>query len=367
MKVIEWIKEKGFQSLTDELGIVVKFVDDLVVLNYNQIDSPKTHPVVVECRSLILEKESLKVVSRSFERFFNLGEALDTTPAIDWSKAVVAEKVDGSLIKIYHHKGVWNVATRGTTYAEGECMGHGVTFCELVYKALGVKDKEEFQAKCEASLLDKRTTYIFELTCIENRVVKRYSGYTLHYLGARKNATGVYISEYEEDVVQVLGAKLINKYSFSSESDCIDSASVLKDLDEGYVVYQDGVPVCKIKSPAYVATHHIRGEGLNPKRAAELVLSGEVDEYLKYFPEDMDFIQPYIDTKNSIEAEMESVYNHTKWIEDQKEFAVKVKQYPFSAVLFKARLSASSVKKAFKSQSDSYKLKLILDTIGEEK
>lgn len=74
MRVIEFIKNHGIQALTEEYAISVKKVDDLLVLNYNQIDSPKTHPLVIECRSLILESETLKVVSRGFDRFFNIYE-----------------------------------------------------------------------------------------------------------------------------------------------------------------------------------------------------------------------------------------------------------------------------------------------------
>lgn len=83
MKVIEFIKqngtdaesiEAGLKALTEQFAISVKKVDDLLVLNYNQIDSPKTHPYVIECRSLIMEAGTLKVVSRSFDRFFNIYE-----------------------------------------------------------------------------------------------------------------------------------------------------------------------------------------------------------------------------------------------------------------------------------------------------
>lgn len=74
MQVIEFIKQNGLEALTEQFAISVKKIDDLLVLNYNQIDSPKTHPIVIECRSLILEAKTLKVVSRSFDRFFNIYE-----------------------------------------------------------------------------------------------------------------------------------------------------------------------------------------------------------------------------------------------------------------------------------------------------
>lgn len=359
MQVIEFIKQHGTQALTEEYAISVKKVDDLLVLNYNQIDSPKTHPLVIECRSLILEAETLKVVSRGFDRFFNYGEALNVMPEIDFSKAVAHEKVDGSLIKIYNHKGRWYVSTRGTAYAESDCMGYGVTFAELVYKALGVANDDEFQVRCRLSDLWHGFTYIFELTSVENRVVKRYEGYKLHYLAARENKSGRYASDTEKETALRFGAEEIQEYRFDSVDECMNTVKSLKNLDEGYVIYQDGEPICKMKSPAYVAVHHIRGEGLNPKRIMQLVLSGEEDEYLTYFPDDAEVMEPYIEAYGVMIIDLRNAYRATKHIEDQKEFAIAVAKSPFKAVLFTARSRGLSYMEALKAQRDSNQVELL--------
>lgn len=366
METIKFIRDKGFAALTEELGISVKFVDDLAVLNYNQIESPKTHPIVIECRSLILNKNTLQVVSRSFDRFFNLGEAQNVMPVIDWSRAEVFEKVDGSLIKIYHHNGMWQIATRGTAYAESDCMGYGITFRELVYKALDVVDDDEFQELMKRSHLDCNMTYIFELTSVENRVVRHYSGYNLHFLASRYNDWKYnYTSQDEREWLQSDDCplrhriKFAKRFNFTSETDAVDSAAQLKDLDEGYIVYQDGVPVCKIKSPAYVAVHHLRGEGLNPKRISELVLSGEQDEYLKYFPEDAAVIQPYASAYNRMMCDMIDVYYNVKDIPDQKDFALAIADRPFKGVLFNARSKGLGVSHSFDQQRLSFKIEML--------
>jgi len=149
MKTIEFIKANGLQALTEQLGIAVKpFVtpegDTLYLLDYNQIDSPKTDPIVMECRSLILDSE-FNVVSRSFDRFFNYGEAQNVMPEIDWSKAVVYPKIDGSLIKIYNYKGTWYVSTRGMAFADSKVNGFDMTFKDLVMKALDVESEEKLR------------------------------------------------------------------------------------------------------------------------------------------------------------------------------------------------------------------------------
>lgn len=361
MQVIEFINEHGLEALTEQLAISVKKVDDLLVLNYNQIDSPKTHPIVMECRSLILEAGTLKVVSRSFDRFFNYGEALNVMPEIDWNKAVAYEKVDGSLIKIYCHKGYWYISTKGTAYGESDCMGYGVTFEQLVWKALDCYNHDDFQHKCNKFLWEG-FTYILELTSVENRVVKRYEGYKLHYLACRSNWNGRYIHS-EKDQALMFGAHEIKEYRFDTPEACVRTARELKDLDEGYVIYQDGVPIAKIKSPAYVAVHHIRGEGLNPKRIMQLVLVNEQDEYLTYFPEDRDVFVPYTTGMELLDIHMGCVYDALRGIEDQKEFALKAKNFPFSAALFKARAANISIWDAFSSQRDVYQMEILKDYV----
>src|SRR3990167_1264052 len=105
MKVIQYLKEFGIDKLKEEFFIKVKeYEEGLLVLNYDQINKPTTHPIVMECRGLILDK-NFNIVSRSFDRFFNLGEATETQEHIDISKAYLHDKIDGSLIKIYRWNG----------------------------------------------------------------------------------------------------------------------------------------------------------------------------------------------------------------------------------------------------------------------
>lgn len=357
MQVLQYIKENGIQKLNEEFGIMVKLYDEgLYVLNYDQINSPKANPIVMECRGLIID-HNFNIVSRSLDRFFNLGEQPDTQVHLDWSKAECAEKVDGSLIKIYNWKGTWYCSTRGTAFAESNC-NFGDSFKSLIFKALDCDDEGEFQHLCNL-WLDADWTYILELTCRENRVVKSYDGYTLHYLASRHNQSSEFGDDYEKQAALMIGAREINAYKFSSVDDCINTAKHLPDLEEGYVVYQAGKPVCKVKSPAYVAVHHIRGEGLSPKRIMQLVLINEQDEYLNYFPEDEKFFTPYVEALQELLNDIVVVYDRFEGIIEQKEFALSVKDYPFSGVLFQARQKKKDVIETFHEQSEAFKMKLL--------
>lgn len=361
MKVQQFLREKGVQALTDELGIKVRIDGEFMTLNYCQINSPKTDPIVMECRGLTLHKDTFEVISRGLDRFFNLGEALNVMPQIDWKNAQVFEKVDGSFIKIFNYQGKWYISTRGVAGAETDCMDYGVTFKELVLKALDCADDNEFQKYCNVMCLNVEVTYICELTCVENRVVKHYTGYNLYFLAARQNDTGSYRSGVEREWIfsecnlRCNKFKDVKSFNFGNEKECREACAVLKDLDEGYIVYQDGVPVCKIKSPAYVAIHHIRGEGLNNRRCIELVLSGEVDEYLSYFETDRHILEKYIDAYTALKCDIYIAYLETLAIEDQKEFAKAVAKYHFKACLFTARRDNIHVFKAFDKQRLCYR------------
>ena len=346
--------------LADELFIKMREYEDRIVLNYDQIQSPKNDPYVIQCRGLVLSKD-FEVLCLPFDRFFNLGETVDHCAYIDWTKAKCYEKVDGSLIKIYHDGNKWNCATRGTAFGESDVFGWPYTFAELAYRALDASDDAEFNLLC-GKHLDPEVSYMFEVTARENRVVTNYSGYTLWYLASRNKLTGEYIDS--SNSCEKFGAKLPNAYGFGGVEECVHTASNLPDLQEGYVLYQDDKPFCKIKSPAYVAVHHIRGEGLNPKRICQLVLTNEQDEYLKYFPEDEEYITQYVNELNSMLEEIQMVEFNVRNIEDQKSFALAVKDLSYSAVLFNWRKTKGDVVATFHSQPINYKLKLFNTIMG---
>ena len=114
LQVQKFLRQGGtVDRLKAELGINVDRKDDLVLLSYDQIDSPKTDPIVMECRGLILEKGAWEVVSMPFRRFFNHGEMLDLTKDFPYPGAKAQQKLDGSLIQLFHWNGRWRMSTRG--------------------------------------------------------------------------------------------------------------------------------------------------------------------------------------------------------------------------------------------------------------
>lgn len=343
MLTINKIIRDGLDSLESDLGIKIKKQEGYVLLDYCQINSPKTDPVVKECRGLILEENTLKVACRSFDRFFNYGEGNTQDFEFEVGNKVV-EKVDGSLIRVWWSSilSEWVVSTRGTIFADSDVHGNNFTF-EQLFKEVFVahlnskncadfpvssKLEKDFQSYCDQEF-DSNHTYIFELATPYNRVVTRYPENRIVLTAIRDNSMGFYKS-IRKDTFETP-----KEFPFGSWEDAISASKFLGNLEEGFVVVDaSGIPLCKIKSPTYVAVHHIRGEGLNPKHISKLVWSGEVGEYLSYFPEDREILSPHLDRHLEVLDEISDLWENNKKLQDQKEFALAVKDTPYAGVMF---------------------------------
>ena len=93
LAIVEFIKKEGLAKAIQKFKLKVKVYEHKLHLKYDQIESDMSAKEVQECRGLILNKETLEVISMSFYKFFNHGEG--HAAKIDWNTASVLEKVDG--------------------------------------------------------------------------------------------------------------------------------------------------------------------------------------------------------------------------------------------------------------------------------
>ena len=365
LEIQKYLQTHTYEQLEEELGIKVREYDDRVCLSYSQIDSPKTHPITMECRGIILDKQH-NVIARPFDRFFNHTECPDIEKDFDITRSVACEKIDGSLIKLYCYDGKWEFATRGTALGESETQ-LGDIFRDLCVEATGLTE-QGFQNFCDY-VLPCNYTYILELTALSNKVVKFYQKEPqLWILGARHTTNGDYMS-YEELDTLFADYDFIKKpkrYKFDSFESILETAKHLKDLDEGYVCWDtvSGIRV-KIKSPTYVAAHKMKGEGVvSHKSATEVILNGEEKEFLTYFPEYTELFDEAKEFIDSVLAEADEMFQKYKDLEDQKEFAMKVKDHTCSAIIFQARAKKfDTAKDAFNSWPESKRIKFFANRI----
>lgn len=84
----------GLQHVKEYLKLDVKEKDNLVLLNYRQLDADWSKSALLDCRGIILDRsKDWKVVAFPYEKFFNIGEGY--CAQIDWDNAKFYEKSDG--------------------------------------------------------------------------------------------------------------------------------------------------------------------------------------------------------------------------------------------------------------------------------
>ena len=244
--------------------------DGYVLLFYG-IEADFRIDIVRECRGIILdETDRYKPVCVPFFKFGNYGETY--ADDIDWNTARVQEKIDGSIIKVWHHKGVWRVSTNKTINAASAITNNrDDTFLNVFNKAWAHTGKQYND-------LNPDYTYVFELVSPQTRVVIPYTETKLFHTGTRDINT---LQELNTDI----GIEKPEEFSISTIEACVETAKNLDRYHEGFVVVDSRWRRIKVKSPIYVAIHHLLNNISSEKRIIDLIVSGEDEEVVAYFPE----------------------------------------------------------------------------------
>jgi len=356
LEVQKYLQDHSYAQLEEEFAIQISDYEDRIALNYHQIDSykQKFHPLVMECRGLILSKPDHRVLCRSFDRFWNYGED-PNSDKFDITKASVSDKVDGSLCNVYHDGAKWQVATRKMAFAEGPVPNKKNTYADIFKEALGCDPDDCF------SHISKDMTIIFEMVSPETRVVTPYKDKAVYLLDVRNRDTGLYLGR-ENTYYWVIPkeAKWLypKDHKFKTWEEVIEASKVLPALEEGYVA-QIGSWRIKVKNPAYLAIAHLRENGaITEKRVVKLVFMQDHSEYLLHFPEDKPEFDPYIEAYQRMIDDIHWCSHHYMKIEDQKEFALKVKDRPAAGVLFGLR-KGRDLPDILEGLTDNYKTNLL--------
>lgn len=339
LEVQKYLLEHGIEKLVTDYRIKVVEREDCILLDYSQIESPKTHPIVIECRGLILSKDYKTILCKSFDRFFNYGECVELQEEFRFDTAVVSEKVDGSIMRLYYHPSRgWTVATRKNPYGDNVTPSDVGTF-DSMFKMCVDWDKL-------VKVLDTKLVYVFEMVTPYNRVVKSYGNVCNLYLlsifcqhSGKEVVLPNEIGNYVETVFGNLGIKSPKTYPLTSYQSICDYMSQLDETDEGFVVFDTASKIrVKIKNPSYLAIFSKRINGvITTNTIVKMVMDNEYAEYLTYFQEDTDIVMPYVEAYEGLRVEILNTYEQYKHIENQKEFAEVAKQFPYSAILFKLR------------------------------
>jgi hypothetical protein len=287
LAIQEYLKKHGLEKTIEDFKLKSRDYEKKILLKYDQLVSNSLMglPEMQDCRGIILEKGTWKVMSLAFRKFFNAEEG--NAAKIDWNTALVLEKLDGTLIQVYWdwHKNTWFAGTTGTAEGEGEVNNKlGTTFNDLFWDT--INNKYTFN-EC---LLNKDLVYVFELTTPYNIVVKPHAESSVTILTIRNRETLEELSGKDLEMASLsIGVPLVKRFDLNAK----DVGTLLRTFegmpwsDEGYVVVDANFNRIKIKNPAYVAVHHLKGKTAE-HNIITIVKTNEIEEFISTFPERKD-------------------------------------------------------------------------------
>ena len=328
---------RGPEQLKEELGIEYRRKDGKVIFNYSQFDSPKSHPIVRECRGLILYDDGTwDVACYPFERFFNHGEA-GADVITDLSKALVFPKLDGTMCNLYWDRGnsAWHISTRSMIDAEGP-VGDltNKTFADLFWEAAGVDLVDRLQ---DIFNTRKQFTFVFELTSPLNRIVTPYRDTKVTLLAMRNN---VDLYEIKNDFVisnaKKMGLAAIEPIVMSNWEELLKMQG-LSNTDEGFVVCKESNEGShkrvKVKNPAYLSIARLC-EHPSEKHFLQLIQRGSADEFLSYYPEYKEHLDKLQVGLKLLVEQLKEDYLSIQHLRERKQFAQQATTKMFPGWMF---------------------------------
>ena len=347
---------------------------NLMLLCYT-INSDMSLPLVQECRGVIIDVDSLEVISYPFNKFFNLHEEYHVT--IDWSSAYTTRKIDGSICKIVRLGQRLLISTNKTIDAfkaeiQNQLGCPYKTFGDVILQGLQKASYEggysEVNEMC-MDIFEEGYTYIFELVSPYTKIVIPYNEIRLYLIGVRNNHTFQEIFFNNSCLSKIQRCfQRPQCYLIGSEKDVVKAAESLPETEEGFVVVDKYFNRIKVKSLTYVRLHHMRGEGVLTYSAALAVYrqgKAEIEELLSYFPEYETAYRELEEKIRRIEEAAERGWDEfsRKGLTSRKEQAQYITQHCFPPAYFFTRLDnkATSFHEWFCSLNDSRIMNILND------
>lgn len=300
---------QSFEILKEEClkrHIVVKEYNwnDLAVLSYHHIKSDSRDPLVQECRGVVIDKTTMRIVCRPFNKFENYVPE-NHAKTLEGKKYEFRAKLDGTLLKVFYYNDKWWFGTRTEIDAFGVNRDSGFSFISLVLLSLGLESIKQLQSWCDI-YLDKESTHLFEIISQYNRVVIDYEATQLYYLGSVKTETGHHYNIPYGTFPRAVRRPVVLPDDYTAEGMLDDLNTSNNSHIEGYVLYIDDVPTYKFKSRLYVVHSLLRNNGglslddkLIKRYLSTIVCISEINEWCASFPEHRDLLK-----------EIDKLFNH---------------------------------------------------------
>ena len=269
----------------------------------------------LHCRGLVLDN-NYRPIARPLPKFFNLQEYQGKIPD---GVPNIYEKLDGSLIILFHYQGQWEVASRGSFASEQARMARLLL--------------ADYQA--DVATLDTEYTYLFEIIYPSNRIVVDYGdARRLVLLAAVHTETGVELAHHQVnwiDRAETYPATTLPEWITS-----IDSRQAELHNHEGFILRWPNGFRLKYKLADYVRLHRIITR-VQAKDIWEcLSQNQDLDQFLDSVPDE--FYNWVKDTKLELETKYHAIETEClqafKDLGDRKQTALYFQTQKYPGVLF---------------------------------
>ena len=287
---------------TDPYNLKISEDDGFVLFKYNQISSDFSQEICKEARGLILDsQDNFRVVRYAFKKFFNVDEGF--AAHIDWNTAVATEKIDGSIMSVWHARGEWRLSTNGTIDAFKTELPEASpyrSFGDLFESVLPLSTFENYH---------KRRCWTFELVSPYNKIVIGYPKTQVYLLSVRNMDT---LEELDLDAVEMIadanGIATPQRYDLNNEADYRQLVEQMPEGHEGIVVRDADGQRVKIKTLLYFQLHKAKNNGvITLDRIVDLIRANDHHEFLSYFPEYTDVftrVKQQVDRTEGVKAKI---------------------------------------------------------------
>ena len=255
----------------------VKDKDNLYIVIYDKFKSDLSKKFIKQCRGIILEKNTNRVVCYTFDN--NDDFDYNSELKMDINDTVIEESIDGTQIRLFFYDGKWNYATTRCIDAYRSYWKSERSFGSMFEDVKHLVDFEE---------LNKDYCYSFVLKHIDNRIVVEHFVNDLILVCVRDMTTLKEVDKFVEGKrILVTLPKVYEE--FKSLDDVVEYCKNDKKItEEGFMLYNktNGKRV-KIIKKSYSVVKKL----LNNARSIEynffcLLKNGQLEEYLNYFPLD---------------------------------------------------------------------------------
>lgn len=270
-------------AIRDDHNFDVKTKNGFIVIDYI-LSFKDTFPPIQgindairrECRGLIFDADSGKIVRRPYHKFFNLGEREETlNPPLSEHLPTVLEKLDGSMVAPFFKKDgdpvLWG--TRA-----------GVTEVSEWARMYIVDHRRTMYYESVASLLmTMGYTPIFEWMSPHNRVVLKHEESSLVLTAIRNMTNGQYLSLRNlEKWGRIGNIPVVNRLATSRMNTIRDETDI-----EGIVARFDNGHMLKVKSSWYCRIHKAKDEMRFEKDIIAMLLDGRKDDVYPFLTDDL--------------------------------------------------------------------------------